>query len=260
LSLVKSATFFNLSDAKKVYGLSTTILSFIVSTKYFPSKLKSFIHPVLITACLTVIFQGIFGLTTNLPFADMLSSYYGGTTASFGAGDLISSMLGPAVISFGLQLYQSREMLLSNSFRVMISTIFASIFGLFSSAFLAKFLSLTPASVSLSPLTRCITTPLALAGASLTGADKSLTVLLVVLTGLLGASIGEKLLSFLNIKDSISVGLAMGASSHGIGSAALAHDPIKFTSAIVSMTLTGLWTVALLTNHSVRQGLIKIAI
>lgn len=99
------------------------------------------------------------------------------------SGNLISSLLGPSIISFGLQLYQYRELLKQSIPLFMITTCFSSIFGLYSSAILSNLIKLKPISLSLSPLTRCITSPLAQAGAILTGADKSLTVFFVVMTG-----------------------------------------------------------------------------
>ena len=186
-----------------------------------------------------------------------IASYFGSSLP--GPGDLIASMLGPAVISFGLQLYLYRSMLINNFVKVLATTIFSSIFGLFSSAALARFVGFASFDAALAPLTRCITTPLALAGSKLTGADSSLTALLVVLTGVLGASLSEKILARLEIKDPLSVGLAVGASSHGIGTATLANEPLKFSASVVSMSLTGLWTVALLSNNALRNILKIIA-
>ena len=55
-------------------------------------------------------------------------------------------------------------------------------------------------------------------------------------------------------------GLAIGAASHGLGAAALSSQPLKFAAAIVSMTLTGLWTVLLLTLPRVKATLMKMAL
>lgn len=52
----------------------------------------------------------------------------------------------------------------------------------------------------------------------------------------------------------------MGASAHGLGSAAVSHDPKKFSSAVLAMTLTGLWTVLLLAVPSVRNRLVSLAV
>eukprot|EP01035_Chromulina_nebulosa_P017893 gene17893-23510_t len=146
-----------------------------------------------------------------------------------GAGDLISSMLGPAIVSF------------------------ASIIGLVSSSLLNKLINIQPYEVAASTLTRCITSPLALAGAEITGADPTLSALIVVLTGLFGAAFGQLFLNVIKTDDPLSVGLAMGAAAHGLGASSLANEPEKFSGAIVSMTLTGLFTVILLSIESFRN-------
>jgi putative effector of murein hydrolase len=220
--------------------------------------MKKIAHPVLTCAVITIALLSLFGLCNGILPAAVLTSYFG--SGSLGAGNLISSMLGPAIISFGIQLYQYRIMLRDNAPRVLSTTLFSAGFGLFSSATLAKVFKLAPAETALALLTRCITTPLALAGSLLTGADLSLTAFVVVVTGVLGASLGESFLELVGIKDPISVGLSMGASAHGLGTAAVSYDPVKFAAAVVSMTLTGLWTVVFLSVMPIKTKLVKLAL
>jgi len=166
-------------------------------------------------------------------------------------------MLGPAVISFGLQLYQYREMLSQNLRRVLTTTFISSAIGIGSSVALVKLVRLSPLECALAPLTRCITTPLALSGAQLTGADPSITAIMVVFTGILGASFSERILSLVCVSDPVSVGLSVGGAAHGLGAASVAYDPVKFASAVVSMTLTGFWTVLFLAQKGFRNNLIN---
>ena len=42
--------------------------------------------------------------------------------------------------------------------------------------------------------------------------------------------------------------------------AAVASNPIKFASAVVAMTLTGLWTVAILSVPSLRTQLVNLSL
>ena len=240
------------------YGFSSTVTGYIAGTKV-PAKAKKIAHPVLTCAAITTTLVALLGLSSGLPPVRSLSQYFGSGSLK-GAGDIISSMLGPAILSFGVQLFQYRVMLLKNIFRVITTTVFSAGLGLTSSAFLAKIFQLTPAQTALTLLTRCITTPLALAGARLTGADSSLSAFVVVITGIFGASLGESLLESIGVKEPVSVGLAVGGGAHGLGTAAMAHDPVKFASAVVSMTLTGLWTVALLSLEPVRTRIVSLAL
>lgn len=243
--------------SKKSFGISSTLFSYLFGLQHLPAAVRTLIHPVLICGGLTAAFQIGYGKLGGIAAADALMSYFG--SGIVGPGDIISSLLGPAVISFGLQLYLYREMLMNNSIRVILTTMLSALFGLYSSAFMAQNVGFATVEAAVSPLTRCITTPLALAGGKLTGADPSFTALFVVLSGVLGASCSETILSTLKIQDPLSVGLSTGASSHGIGTASLVNEPKKFASSVVSMTLTGLWTVCFLASPNLRAKLIDIA-
>ena len=58
----------------------------------------------------------------------------------------------------------------------------------------------------------------------------------------------------------VSVGLSVGASAHGIGTASVAYDPVKFAAAVISMTLTGFWTVALLAHGPTKKKIVGFAL
>jgi len=237
------------------FSVSSTMAGFVLGTKSSKS-VRALLHPVLVSAVYTAGALLAFGALTQQPFAAMLGNYYG---TGAGAGDRIATLLGPAIICFGLQLFQYRGMLFENAAAVLATTLSSTVLGLLSSASLSKWVKLAPQQVSLAPLTRCITSPLALAGAQLTGADPSLSALIVVLTGIVGASVGELLLNKANVVDPLAVGLSIGASAHGLGTAAVAYDPVKFAAAVVSMTLTGLWTVSMLSVTPLRNQLIKMS-
>ncbi|MCC6128738.1 MAG: LrgB family protein, partial [Acidobacteria bacterium] len=71
--------------------------------------------------------------------------------------------------------------------------------------------------LSLAP--KSVTTPIAMGIAEKIGGIPSLTAVLVILTGILGALLGPPLLSFLRISEDEAKGFALGVASHGIGTA-----------------------------------------
>jgi adenylate kinase len=243
---------------QRAFGISASIGSYIASTR-IPDQIKKVIHPVIICAIMICLSHLMFALMTQQSVVYVLMSYFGGLPGrvGVGAGDIISDLLGAVVVSLGLNLFQFRDMLFKNASRILSTTGIAALLGLGSSGLLARIMKLTPAEVALSPLTRCITTPLALLGAKLLGADTSLAAFVVVISGVLGASFGRAILSLLNIRDALSVGLAMGAASHGLGAAAVADDSETFSAAVISMCLTGVWTIFFLSNNTFRQRLMS---
>lgn len=245
-----------------MFEVSSVASGYIFGSTKVSAGIKKIVHPVIICALYSLLSLSALASTLQTPLQVILMEFYSDMVKSghTQTGQLISSLLGPSIISFGLQLYQYRQVLKQSAPLFLLTTGFSSIFGLLSSALLSRLAKFNPTSLSLSPLTRCITSPLAQAGAVLTGADKSITVFFVVLTGIVGASIGETLLKSLSVDDPICVGLSMGASAHGIGTAAIATNPVAFASSVVSMTLTGLWTVVLLSQEPIRSRLIKFVI
>eukprot|EP01036_Dinobryon_divergens_P028068 gene28068-36955_t len=238
------------------FSISSTVAGFLLGMKSSPA-VKAILHPVLFSAAYTALALGTLGLLTSQSFPSMLTAYYG---SAVGAGDRISTLLGPAIICNGLQLFQYRGMLFRNLPAVLSTTLSAAVLGVLSSALLASIAMFSSAEMSLAPLTRCITSPLALAAAKLTGADPSVSALIVVLTGIIGASFGDSFLNWIGVRDPVAIGLSLGSSAHGLGMAAVASNPIKFASAVVAMTLTGLWTVAILSVPSFRNNLVKLSL
>jgi putative effector of murein hydrolase len=219
---------------------------------------RKYVHPVFVTAAGTTSLLALSSFFSRTPFDSVLLNYYG-SAKRFGAGDIISAMLVPSVVSFGYQLFLQRQLLRDNLAVIISSSFLSAFFGIFSSALLSRGLSLKPAAAGLSTLTRCVTSPLALVGAGLVGADPSLAALVVTLTGVTGASFGPAFLTKLHVRTDIARGLTMGASAHGIGTAACASNAEQFAAAVVSMTLTGFWTIALLSHTPTRDIITKLA-
>ena len=71
---------------------------------------------------------------------------------------------------------------------------------------------------SLAP--KSVTTPIAMELAGNNGGIPGLTAVIVVCAGILGSIIGPPIMKLMKIKSPVAKGLALGASSHGIGTAA----------------------------------------
>jgi len=71
--------------------------------------------------------------------------------------------------------------------------------------------------LSLAP--KSVTTPIAMGIAEKIGGLPSLTAVLVILTGMLGAIIARPLLNLLRVQTHATRGFALGVASHGIGTA-----------------------------------------
>jgi len=95
-------------------------------------------------------------------------------------------------------------------------------------------------------LPKSVTTPIALALCGEYGGIQSITVLAVLFTGILGNVMGESVLKALKVRHAVSRGLAMGASSHAIGTAkAMEFGATEGAMSGLAIAVTGVLTVVI---------------
>lgn len=164
----------------------------------------------------------------------------------FDGAQFVHFLLGPATVALAVPLYtQLRRVrammlpviagLLVGSFTAAVSAVLvARLFG----ASLVTQLSLAPKSV---------TTPIAMGVAERIGGIPSLTAVLVISTGILGAVLGRYLFDALRIDDAAIRGFATGVTAHGIGTArAFQESEQAGAFAALAMGMNGLVTALLL--------------
>ena len=109
-----------------------------------------------------------------------------------------------------------------------------------------------PDVIVLSMASKSVTTPIAMEVTQSLGGIPSLTAAVVVITGIIGALVGFKTLSYGHVSSPIAQGLSMGAASHAVGaSTAMAYSSKYGAFASLGITLNGIFT-ALLTPTILR--------
>lgn len=204
----------------------------------------------------------LFATVTGQTFHSMLTSY---KVKSFcpvhiGAGDLLLFMLGPAVVALACQMYDRKALMKDNMVEVGTAVGVSSIGGLFGTAFLVRLLNVGNPILRLCSLSRNITSPLAMAIAGILGADVSLAVSMVVVTGLIGANFGAAILDAVGVKDPVARGMGIGAAAHGLGTAAFANEKDAFPFAAISMALTASACTVLVSIPAVKTMVLKVAL
>lgn len=93
---------------------------------------------------------------------------------------------------------------------------------------------------------KSITTAIAVGVSDSLGGIVSLTVGLVVITGVLGAVIGPSVMKWFGIDDPVAQGIALGSASHAIGtSRAIEMGEVQGAMAGLAIVITGITVVAL---------------
>lgn len=163
----------------------------------------------------------------------------------FEGAQFVHFLLGPATIALAVPLYSHfgkvRAVLLPMLAALAAGTLTAVVSALgVAWALGASFETLA----SLAP--KSVTTPIAMGISERIGGLPSLTAVLVILTGILGAMLATPVLNALGIRDWRARGFAAGVAAHGIGTARAFHvSEVAGTFAGVAMGLNGLATAFL---------------
>lgn len=158
-------------------------------------------------------------------------------------GQLISFFLYPATVSLALPIYRKIHLLKENALPIFISILGGNVLGIICIILLSKVFGLSEVLVK-SLIPKSITTPIGMEVSNQLGGIPSVTVVAIILTGILGAVIGPYLAKFFRIKDKISIGIAMGASAHAVGTAkAMEIGETEGAMSGLTMALSGIITV-----------------
>jgi predicted murein hydrolase (TIGR00659 family) len=127
-------------------------------------------------------------------------------------------LLGPATIAFAVPVYENLALIRRHWMSLCAGTLTATVVAVTSSVWLARWMMLSD-EIQRSLAVRSITTPFALAAAAPMGGQPDLVALFVVVTGVFGMAVGDVLFLRLAIREGVAKGAALGAASHGAGTA-----------------------------------------
>lgn len=164
----------------------------------------------------------------------------------FQGAQFVHFLLGPATVALAIPLYRQLARLKRDAPALIASIVAGSVAATVSAVGVAWALGAGRETlIALAP--KSVTAPVAMGIAEALGGLPSLTAVLVILTGIIGAMLGPPLMDALGVRDWAARGLAMGTASHGIGTArALQVDAVAGAFAGLAMGLNALITAALL--------------
>jgi putative effector of murein hydrolase len=262
-ALVASKVSSSLSvPLSALFMLLVTLHNFVFGAR-LPKSFTKVVHPLVTCTALTWVTATAFAAATGSKFTAMLRAYRTGTLnplAGSGAGDVLLFLLGPAVVSLAISMYDRRKLMKENLREVVTAVGVSSVGGLFGTAAVVRLLQVASPYLRLALLSRNITSPLAMAIASILGADVSLAVAMVVVTGLIGANFGASILDSFGIKDPVARGLGIGAAAHGLGTAAFVNEEDAFPFAAISMALTATSCVCLVSVPPIKKMVLQLAL
>ncbi len=164
----------------------------------------------------------------------------------FEGAQFVHFLLGPATVSLAVPLYRQWALVRRSALAITVSLLCGSLTAILTAVGVA-WLAGGGGEVLASIAPKSVTAPVAMAIAEELGGVPSLTAVLVIVTGILGAMLGPMVLTFAGVRDWSARGLAMGTASHGIGTArALQVNETAGAFAGLAMGLNALATALLL--------------
>jgi predicted murein hydrolase (TIGR00659 family) len=218
--------------ASPLLGLTITLLAYQAAYWIFRrSGMNPLANPVLIAVA---------GLVTLLLATGTSYQTY------FDGAQFVHFLLGPATVALAVPLYTQFKRVRAMLLPVAAGLLAGSLTAALSAMAIGKlFGASTPTLLSLAP--KSVTTPIAMGIAERIGGIPSLTAVLVIATGILGAVGARTLFDAMGLKDPAIRGFAIGVASHGIGTArAFQVNEQAGAFAALAMGLNGLLTALLL--------------
>ncbi len=217
--------------ASPLLGLTVTLVAYQGAYWIFRrSGMHPLANPVLLAVSLLVALL----LATGTPYR----TYFDGA-------QFVHFLLGPATVALAVPLYTQFRRVRAMALPIAVGLAAGSLTAILSAVAVGRLLGAsTPSVLSLAP--KSVTTPIAMGVAERIGGIPSLTAVLVIATGILGAVAGRSLFNALGVKDPAIRGFAIGVASHGIGTArAFQTSEQAGAFAALAMGLNGLLTALL---------------
>jgi len=215
-------------QAEPLFWLTLTIGSYLIADFIYR---KSNLFPLLNPVAISVLLVSLILIFFNIQY----ERYFEG--AKF-----IHFLLGPATVALAVPIYKKWDLIVINSKAIFISLLIGSIFAILVTYLLSLYFEL-PKELILSLLPRSVTAPIAMGISEIIGGIPSLTAIITLITGVIGASLGIFVFDLMKLKNMDARGFSLGLASHGIGTArAMSKNKNAGVFAAVGMGLSGLVT------------------
>ncbi|MFH5837058.1 LrgB family protein [Proteiniclasticum sp. C24MP] len=213
-----------------VFGILLSVAAFEIGILISRKTKNPLLNPLLVAIILVIIF--LMGLGIPKEQYDL-------------GGSFILFFLGPATVVLAVPLYKQIELLKKDLIPILIGISVGSATSILSVILLSRLFHVD-LSVAVSMLPKSVTTAIGMEISKEIGGIVSLSVAVIVLTGITGAVIGPGLLKLFRISDDVAQGIAIGTASHAVGtSKAMELGETQGAMSGLSIGIAGIATVIL---------------
>lgn len=209
-------------------GTAISLLAYMLGVWLKKKFHSSFFNPLLISIAVTIIV--------------LLAAHVDYDTYNMSA-KYLSWFLTPATVCLAIPLYEQLTLLKNNLAAVAAGIVSGVLTSLVTVLILALLFGLSQQEY-VTFLPKSITTAIGMSVSEDLGGYVNITVLVIVVTGVLGNILAEPILKLFRIQEPIAKGLALGSSAHAIGTAkAMELGEIEGAMSSLSIAVAGILTV-----------------
>jgi len=211
-------------------GIALTLAGYGVGRWAHRRTGNAVLQPVLVA----IVLVGAVLLVTDVPYSDYLHG-----------ADYVGFWLGPATVALALPLHQEWHLVRRAAVPVLAGILAGALVSIVTAVLVVRAAG-GRHTLELTMAPKAATTPVSIAVSAQIGGIPALTAVLTIVAGITGAVAGPWLLDRLRIRDPRARGVALGAVSHGIGTARALHESrTEGAFSALSMALSALATSVL---------------
>lgn len=212
------------------FGVVLSLLAYMIGLFLQKKTKKGIFNPLLISIILVILILRIF----RLEYSDYQSS-----------AKYLSYLLTPATVCLAISLYR-QFVLLKQNYTAILGGILAGVITSMLSVFVLAFFFKLSYEQYITLLPKSITTAIAMGVVDEMGGYTTIAIVVIIITGVVGNVFAEGICKMFHITNPIARGVAIGTSSHAIGTArAMEMGKIEGAMSSLSIVVSGIITVIL---------------
>ncbi|WP_294186953.1 LrgB family protein [uncultured Clostridium sp.] len=226
-----------------LFGIIISLLAFEAGLLIYKKTKFPLFNPLLIAIALVIGFLIVFNIDVD--------TYNKG-------GQFINMFLGPATVVLAVPLYKQLNLLKKYLLPILVGILLGSSIGISSVILLANIFGFEKV-LTISLLSKSVTTPIGIEITKQLGGLAPVTVLSIIISGIIGSILGPLLCKKFKINNKVAIGIAIGTASHAVGtSKALELGETEGAMSSLSIGIAGIMTVFLApTFYALLSFLIK---
>lgn len=211
-----------------LFGLVLSIGTYFLATKLHQRYTSALTTPLLIATLVIILFLKITGISYN--------DYYQG-------GSYLNTLIVPSTVALGIPMYLTFHLMKHHARSILIGIGVGTVINLFLTAIFAKIFGIGPL-LAISIFPKSVTTAMAVGITDKMNGIATITLVVVVATGILTSVLGPVFLKILKIEDPVAIGVALGGTGHAIGTGkAMEYGKVAGAMAGLSIGVTGIMYV-----------------